>query len=460
MSEFSDNSTAGGNAFRPYAEPVGQGSRQSADLNPLSGVRNMSSTRLNPLPMDVSSLADMEMDLELDTELDTAQAAVELGKFAGYRFLAVLGSNPFTVAQTLLQVQHLPTAVRAEAARPAPEDEGETPDPDDPAYYEYLRARHSGRSTRVGKAATDHSGYVVRGPRPGYELAALPSGKLGVMRRLVQHPTEGVLSLFKGTFTGWAYDMLHLLLQPTLEGALNEALGVYDSVLDAAPSALTLIVSSVAVGWLLSPLELVRTRLVVQSASPIHRKYRGAMHALRTVMREEGGLRALYFDPFFAVPTLVKHSLEAAFRGLGAAAVDRVAGVDRYDHPVLYSAAGLAWRTLSALVMAPIDTVRTRLQAQPRYTSRAKSAEFHEFRTCVPTAAVPYTGMANCMWRVAAEEGQSLKQMRRAMQMQPAASNVGHYGLRGLYPGLSIHLVANVLIFGLGIVGGDEEITF
>ncbi|KAJ2028513.1 hypothetical protein IWW57_002117, partial [Coemansia sp. S610] len=270
---------------------------------------------------------------------------------------------------------------------------------------------------------------------------------------------------------------------PTLEGVLNEMLGLYDSApastyIDAsAPSALTLVASNVIVGWLLSPLELVRTRLVVQSASPIHRKYRGTFHALKTVAREEGGLAALYFSPYHAVPTLVKHTLDTVFRNMGSFALDRVSGIDPYDHPTTFAIGGLVWKTISAVVMLPVDTIRTRLQAQPRYTSKAASESaplsgsvaskgkqadrFVEYRTCVPISPVPYTGMVNCAWRIITEEGASLKQLKKrrmaAMNGEgQRASNFGYYGLRGLYPGISVQLMANIGVFGLSFVKVEE----
>ncbi|KAJ2082874.1 hypothetical protein H4R24_001266 [Coemansia sp. RSA 988] len=524
MADFADSGNRGaaqpGNPFRPYAEPIGSrttGSNGSYDEvgNPLEGLRNMSSDpfRMSGLPIEVNGLDDVDaVTLGYDEQLDTAQAAIELLKFAGYRYLTTLGASPFAIAQTLLQVQHLPTAVReselTKVQRELTEQpEDEVPDPDDPAYYEYLRARHSGRGDGsyrpAGRAHVDHHGYIVGAHdrdsgdtgKPGYQLEALPTAKLTVLRKLIGHPTEGVLSMFKGAFTQWVYEMLHLLLQPTLEGLLNEMLGLYDNaplstyIDSSAPSALTLVASSVAVGWLLSPLELLRTRLIVQSSSPIHRKYRGLIHGLRTIAREEGGLRSLYFSPFNLVPTLVKHTLDPIFRNMGSFAIDRVAGIDPYDHPTAFALGGLVWKTISAVVMLPVDTVRTRLQAQPRYTKKgtngsmsllqpkgksAKAVEpFREFRTCVPLAAVPYTGMANCAWRIVSEEGLSLKKMRKQQAAAIAASstgnteeahfisNVGHYGLRGLYPGLALQLVANVAIFGLSFIESDDaEIAF
>ncbi|KAJ2018235.1 hypothetical protein H4S03_007132 [Coemansia sp. S3946] len=515
MSDFADTNKTQGNSFRPYAESVGGNSAGAGiydDLrNPLEGLRNATNGRLSDNPFELSGLpsdaSGMNFgglgadDLGYGEPTDPTQAASELVKFAGYRFLGTLAASPFRITQTLLQVQYLPIAAKyneeSEVSQldDEPVDEDAAPDPDSPAYYEYLRARHSGRSTQqyqsTSRARVDHRGYIVsmqdKGTgdiRPGYQLEALPDNKLAVLRRLVTHPTEGFLSMFKGALSQWVYDMLHLLLQPTLEGVLNEMLGLYDSApastyIDAsAPSALTLIASSAIVGWLLSPLELVRTRLVVQSASPIHRKYRGTFHALKTVAREEGGLTALYFSPYHAVPTLVKHTLDTVFRNMGSFALDRVAGIDPYDHPTTFAIGGLVWKTISAVVMLPVDTVRVRLQAQPRYTSKAASESaplsgsgkgkqadrFIEYRTCVPISPVPYTGMVNCAWRIITEEGASLKQLkrRRAAAMNGEGerasqiSNVGYYGLRGLYPGISLQLMANVAIFGLSFVRIEE----
>ncbi|KAJ1644412.1 hypothetical protein LPJ64_003903 [Coemansia asiatica] len=542
MADYTESGrTHGGNPFRPYAESTatsGSGSNGGIydDLkNPLEGLRGMASSgNFSGSPLKLAgygaeasgvSLEELNaIDLGYDDQLDTAQAAKELVKFAGYRFLSTLIACPFSMSQTLLQVQYLPAAAKFSEAKDKQmrlgnsqsglsiddddELEDNAPDPDDPAYYEYLRARHSGRGSQYKPAArahVDHRGYVVEaqekdtgGFKPGYQLDALPDAKLAVLRRLIAHPTEGFLSMFKGSFSLWVYNMLHLLLQPTLEGVLNEMLGLYDSapistyVDSSAPSALTLVVSNAIVGWLLSPLELVRTRLMIQSASPIHRKYRGTFHALRTVSREEGGLTSLYFNTHHLVPTLIKHTLDPIFRDMGSFFLDHVAGIDPYDYPTTFALGGLVWKTVSALVMLPIDTIRSRLQAQTRYSIKVssnakklagtksepepeikslgakKTEQFKEFRTCVPLSSVPYTGMANCAWRIVTEEGETLKQMkkRRAATLLAAMdgdsdrakqlSNVGRYGLRGLYPGITLQLAANVAIFGLSFITTED----
>ncbi|KAJ1932081.1 hypothetical protein FBU59_006490, partial [Linderina macrospora] len=291
MSDFADKSQ-GPNPFRPYADSTGARTTAMFDelRNPLDSLRAATSGQFeSPLALPPNTSVTLEpldsVDFgEYSEHVDTAQAAGELMKFAFYRYLATLAASPFSMAQTLQQVQYLPEAARQEAAkqdrqRSEETDNDEAPDPDDPAYYEYLRARQAGSSAQyraASRARVDHNGYIRESStaaaggeavKLGFQLEPLAGNKLAVLRAVVRQPTEGILSLFKGAFTQWAYDMLHLLLQPTLEGALNELLGLYDhapmgAYIDvAAPSALTLVASSVLVGWLLSPLELVRTRL-------------------------------------------------------------------------------------------------------------------------------------------------------------------------------------------------------
>lgn len=69
-----------------------------------------------------------------------------------------------------------------------------------------------------------------------------------------------------GQYMNWFYEMLHLLLQPTLEGTFNDLFDLYDDTIPlvhldtVGPNVATLVASHLVVGVLLSPLELVRTR--------------------------------------------------------------------------------------------------------------------------------------------------------------------------------------------------------
>ncbi|KAJ1969627.1 hypothetical protein H4R35_006088 [Dimargaris xerosporica] len=452
-----------------------------------------------------------------DPRLQTREAAVQnLVKFAGLRYLTLALSNPFEVAQTLLQVQYTPSQPElllgdgvssvngydSPGAGGSGSDMGSdmgghdanrggerVPGPEDPGYYEYLRSHPpSGTATSVPTYShgrrhptlrADHTGYFVPsanyldddGTRPAHQLPLLDAGTWGALKQLYNHPGEGVLSIFKGQFSGWLWEMAQLLVQPTLEGLLNDAFNLYDDTIPLVhldhylPNLSTLVTSHLITGVLLSPLELIRTRLMVQTSLPSRRKYQGVFSGLATICREEGGLRALYLSSVHLIPTMVFHTLRPLFENCSALFLNRVLGLSAIDAPVTHMLAELGFRTLELAVMLPIDTIRKRLQAQPRYTreflvqasavstsdsaqppsapsglsrsassseqhlrrtaasSRTTSGGFRPFYTLVPLSPVPYTGMLNCAYRIITEEGLSPKAVRRDQSMRRGSSS-------------------------------------
>lgn len=125
--------------------------------------------------------------------------------------------------------------------------------------------------------AVDASGYVIRksvyddATRPAYQLKPLDGGVWQGIGRLLKQPHEGWSSLFKGQYTNWLYEILHLFLQPTLEGSLNDMFDLYDDTIPlvhldrVGPNLATLVGSNLIVGFLLSPLELIRTRYFIMT---------------------------------------------------------------------------------------------------------------------------------------------------------------------------------------------------
>ncbi|KAJ1926957.1 hypothetical protein IWQ60_003357 [Tieghemiomyces parasiticus] len=476
-------------AQRPYSVPAIDPSLSAGDLTRLNPLSPHFQTTGGGLGADDYTQALLQNggygdDLGYYTE-ETAPR--NLVYFSGLRFLTVAMSNPFEVGQTLLQVQHVPDGCATGAG--ADDSGGEAdrsdsgrsriPGPEDPGYYEYLRSNPpsstggvhpnvggSGRRHRTPR--TDHTGYFTPtvsqldddGTRADYNLGILETGVLGTMRTLYSHPGEGIFSLLKGQFTGWVYEMAQLLTQPTLEGYLNEIFNLYDDTIPLVhlehiwPNLGTLVGSHVITGVLLSPLELMRTRLMIQPALPARRKYAGLLSGLRTVLREEGGLRALYLSGVHLIPTVIFHTMRPLFEHTTALVITRALGVSAEDAPFTYVLAELAFRTLELVVMLPIDTIRKRLQAQPRYTkdftisvtssadtsaspsrSRAtappalltaasssvaagftSSSSFRPFVTSVNLSPVPYTGMLNCAYRIITEEGASPRRLREARE--------------------------------------------
>ncbi|OLY80614.1 Mitochondrial substrate carrier family protein B [Smittium mucronatum] len=383
---------------------------------------------------------------------------------------------------------------------------------------------------QLGYGKTNQNGYLesinVEGKNRAlvqpYQIDPSNQTKYAVITALLSHPTEGFLSLFKGAFSKWMYEMLHLLLQPTLESLINESTGVYEdsSLLQyndtGATSIFALMASHLVVGYLLSPLEIVRTRLSVQSLSPIHRKYNGILDCLKKINSEEGGLiMGVYLNPFHAIPAFVQHTVNPFFSNFGNVIFSRVLDLDPYMDPFKLNVASLFWRLSQLFVSLPVDTVRKRLMAQPNYKfigngSVSPDEKFREFKTVVKISSVPYTGMINCAWRVVTEEGDSglranTKVLRDSLnpyetqrrsnsekdsyhrgadgrsdkgknrkndrsspltQQKKSKTDASGYGinlqnwsLRGLYPGLLSSVLLNISIFGLSLISVDIDET-
>lgn len=118
----------------------------------------------------------------------------------------------------------------------------------------------------------DASGYIVRtsvyddSTRPPHQIKPIDGGVWQGIGKLMKQPHEGWRSLFKGQYTNWLYEISHLFLQPTLEGTLNDMFDLYDDTIPlvhldhVGPNLATLVASNLIVGFILSPLELIRTR--------------------------------------------------------------------------------------------------------------------------------------------------------------------------------------------------------
>lgn len=131
------------------------------------------------------------------------------------------------------------------------------------------KANHHGSNR--SKLPRYNSSYTVRSvyddtARPAHQLAPIQGGILDAMRALINNPSEGWRALFKGQYTSWLHGMLLLILQPAIEGSLNDLFDLYDDTIPLihleriGPNLATLLGSHVLVGVFLSPLEIARTR--------------------------------------------------------------------------------------------------------------------------------------------------------------------------------------------------------
>ncbi|KAF9319181.1 hypothetical protein BG003_009758 [Podila horticola] len=435
-------------------------------------------------------------------ELNSQEATRELLRYGAIKFVTLALAVPFENAQTLLQVQYMPTDEysangddsevareeqerRDEEFRRAQQEEEEEEDDyygsgpaGDTGYYSSERrsrrnsipSPHSS-ATRLDPSASvfherkdfDQSGYLVRTDvydeesLPAFQLAPLTGGVWNTITTLAKHPTEGYLAPWKGQFANWIYEMLHLFAQPTLEATLNDTFDLYDDTIPlvhldrVGPNFATMVVSHVVVGFILSPLELIRTRLVVQANSPAHRKYSGVFNCLTTIISEEG-VSALW-GGVNLVPTLVYHILTPLFTNSIPLVIDRVFNINGTDSPFLYNFAELTLNTVDLLIRLPVETVRKRLQLQIQAKIPGK-----RYETVIETRKRPYVGMIDAIYRIIHEEGGQNKRLSKKTKKSGGSEPwFSSWAVRGLYTGLGMHLTTNVAMFVVGAVTNLQD---
>lgn len=298
-------------------------------------------------------------------------------------------------------------------------------------------------------------------------------GSLGEISR-----RQGLFSVWRGISAAWTHEILLDLSRATVEEALDSTNivgeiivhhmgrmlggGIFGSnpeatIANASASiegggemvppyddplrpALTTSLAQGIVATLLAPVEMARVRLMAQSMWPGERKYRGLLHCLRMVAREEGG----WFNLFLGrtpVLTFLGGSLRPLLRLLPLTWWESILmrGVGGEGEASL--GRQLAWLALQGvslclplLVTMPLETVRRRLMVQvqvPRRNGAIWSApaegqpprqplsqvshqyydhpsldeEFVPYITRIRLSPRPYTGSFNCAWRMIREEG-------------------------------------------------------
>lgn len=237
--------------------------------------------------------------------------------------------------------------------------------------------------------------------------------------------------------------------------------------------------SHIGAGVLLSPLDLVRTRLIVQSSHPSHKSYTGPIQALRLAMAQEGGLRALYTHPSLLVPAILDNSVRPFIAITTPILLHRSLGIEEDTHPISYALSSFACASAALLVTLPIEIVRRRMQVQTRGTARPIQA-------CVELSPRPYLGVIDAAWRIVAEEratprvrvrrmpssrrGSTADGTRRASFKGKEREDVGvnlleedefeddgwfaSTGISQLYRGFSMNLTANAVVFAIGAFTG------
>ncbi len=233
------------------------------------------------------------------------------------------------------------------------------------------------------------------------------------------------------------------------------------------------LLSRVVTGFILSPLDLVSTRLMVQSSVPRYRTYSGPIDALKQIMQHEGGLRGIYFHPQLFLPTILDHTLRSLIPFAVPILIGNYLQISTETHPFMWSCTELVGSCVGLLIAQPLDTIRKRLQVQVRGTAKP-------FKTCVELRPAPYNGIVDCFWHILTEERSDLPlKPRRHRRKTITAQSEGH-GQRGqtpeervdsdeggswlkntgvgqLYRGLGVRFGTSMIVFVLTLLGAKDD---
>ncbi|GLB36473.1 putative mitochondrial carrier (TC 2.A.29) family protein [Lyophyllum shimeji] len=385
-------------------------------------------------------------------------------------------ANPWEVGRLLLQVQWVPRNA-GEPEEPELVEENDDAMSDSSNDDSYFADPHAAPTRHTAPRPTDDQGYVIRrsvleeGTRPEYVIpVGSADGVWGMIKRIVRFPGEGWLALWKGLLTSTAMEMLSSTTQPLIHNFLQSVFFPSMSPFHQPPLLLP-IASHLITGFILSPLDLIRTRLIVQSSIPRYRTYKGPLDALSQILRDEGGLKGIYFHPHLFIPTIIDNTLRPvvslAFPGMLAGYFG--IHITEELNPWAWALVELGGSCLGLLITLPFETIRRRLQVQTRGNAKP-------IRGCVELRPRPYNGVVDAFWHILTEERSDLpirkvrkrrdsrvstkgKERVEAEAEEEEAEEGGWFrytGIAQLYRGLGMRLGASVIMFFLEFFSVEE----
>ncbi|KAL1835423.1 hypothetical protein VTJ49DRAFT_6744 [Mycothermus thermophilus] len=305
-----------------------------------------------------------------------------------WKYMSVLMAQPFEVAKTIMQIRAQDDPGGLEAAAAAAEEARQRRESqriqmhDQEAHSEVdsddesvlFTTAHTPRSpSPVLSRAARRSGQ--QSPKPSTAPAAkpvlphqlairTPDSVLEVIAQLWQK--EGAWGVWKGSHATFVYSVLQSLLENWSRSLLSALFNVpdigvksdMDRLVDIAspyPWASLFVAAAAAVitGLALSPLDLVRTRLLITSTASRARRTLSTLRSLPS-----------YFCPGPLVIPTILHSLVHPLLTLSAPLVLRTQFmIDRDMAPTTFSLARFCSSTVALFVKLPLETVLRRGQA-------------------------------------------------------------------------------------------------
>ncbi|TIB30437.1 hypothetical protein E3P84_03345 [Wallemia ichthyophaga] len=376
------------------------------------------------------------------------------------QFGATSLSMPFEVGKVLLQVQYNPRLkigpyYSSDLNADQNDDDDDLDDLDDPSdpddlnsHSNYFRFEEDAPKAPLKPKKhipKDKDGYLAQ--RPSYLVPLQADGGVWRMMRAVSKSHEGLSGLWKGTLTSSIFDISFSTLQPLFLSALSTIFLPSNTLsflpIHQLPSPLkplgVHVLAHTLTAVTLSPLDLVRTRMIVQSTSSTsagtcRRAYSGPIDALRKIANREGGWQVMWTHPNLLLPTIVESSFKSLLQLCAPLVVERLLGVSVDSRPATYAVCELLWSVATMTLTLPLETVRRRLQTQDRSLVRAQQPG--QLTPCIDTRPSPAAGMVECVYRIVTEECSDSSGSRWS-------------GFKSLFRGFGLGLSASSMVFVL-----------
>lgn len=250
-------------------------------------------------------------------------------------------------------------------------------------------------------------------------------------------------------------DILSSTLQPMIQNFLQSTFAPSPS---KSSSILLPVASHLLTGLILSPLDLVRTRLIVQSFLLRHRSYSGPLDALSQILRDEGGLKGVYFHPHLLIPAILDNGLRSFVSltlppYIATSVLGLHGNID--SSPIAWAVAELVGTCAGLIIVMPFETIRRRLQVQARGVAKPVKA-------CVEQRPLPYNGVVDAFWHIITEERSNLPERWKGQGTNKDVVVVKEswwrsMGIEQLYRGFGMRISASFLVFILGVMNGGFD---
>ncbi|KAF8922233.1 mitochondrial carrier domain-containing protein [Mucidula mucida] len=399
-----------------------------------------------------NSIFDLSPDLNDGGGINAVELLRALAASAVLQYTSSAIAMPWEVGKMLLQVQWIPREAHDYDLDADTEDDDDALSDSSNENESYFadpegtpKVAHPPQTDEHGRRSIqEESEYVIP--------VGSANGVWGMIKRIGRFRGEGWLALWKGLLTSCVTEVLSTTFQPVVHNIL-QAIFFPTTPFFHQPPLLLPVVSHVFTGFLLSPLDLVRTRLIVQSFLPGYRTYTGPIDALIQIIRNEGASHSMLID------TALRPVVSLALPGILASYIG--ANISEDSSPLIWGFAELAGSCLGLLITLPFETIRRRLQVQTR-------GGVAPINGCVQLRPAPYNGVVDTLWHIITEERSDLPIIRRQKRRRSSNTEtrperegeswLRHTGIGQLYRGLGMRLGASAIVFFLALVtGGDNS---